>query len=194
MSNFVKEESGVTLFVTQTEAQILINWVEQLLELLGEGDFFHHYDTNDPLAQMLTVPTEIAAPEDPVLKRLLPNAYSDPEAASDFRRFTEPEIRGNKQRILRRVRQQLSIIVDYSIDTGVENSSDFGIDSITGIDPDIWLLALNDLRLALGVRLDVDSESYEKFDLLPDEDPIKPTFAVYFWLGWLQENLLSVLG
>ena len=194
MSNFVKEESGVTLFVTQTEAQILINLVEQLLELLGEGDFFHHYDTNDPLAQMLTVPTEIAAPEDPVLKRLLPNAYSDPEAASDFRRFTEPEIRGNKQRILRRVRQQLSIIVDYSIDTGVENSSDFGIDSITGIDPDIWLLALNDLRLALGVRLDFDSESYEKFDLLPDEDPIKPTFAVYFWLGWLQENLLSVLG
>ncbi len=194
MSNFVKEDSGVTLFVTQTEAQILINLVEQLLELLGEGDFFHHYDTNDPLAQMLTVPTEIAAPEDPVLKRLLPNAYSDPEAASDFRRFTEPEIRGNKQRILRRVRQQLSIIVDYSIDTGVENSSDFGIDSITGIDPDIWLLALNDLRLALGVRLDVDSESYEKFDLLPDEDPIKPTFAVYFWLGWLQENLLSVLG
>ena len=194
MSNFVKEDSGVTLFVTQTEAQILINLVEQLLELLGEGDFFHHYDTNDPLAQMLTVPTEIAAPEDPVLKRLLPNAYSDPEAASDFRRFTEPEIRGNKQRILRRVRQQLSIVVDYSIDTGVENSSDFGIDSITGIDPDIWLLALNDLRLALGVRLDVDSESYEKFDLLPDEDPIKPTFAVYFWLGWLQENLLSVLG
>ena len=194
MSNFVKEESGVTLFVTQTEAQILINLVEQLLELLGEGDFFHHYDTNDPLAQMLTVPTEIAAPEDPVLKRLLPNAYSDPEAASDFRRFTEPEIRGNKQRILRRVRQQLSIVVDYSIDTGVENSSEFGIDSITGIDPDIWLLALNDLRLALGVRLDVDSESYEKFDLLPDEDPIKPTFAVYFWLGWLQENLLSVLG
>ena len=194
MSNFVKEDSGVTLFVTQTEAQILINLVEQLLELLGEGDFFHHYDTNDPLAQMLTVPTEIAAPEDPVLKRLLPNAYSDPEAASDFRRFTEPEIRGNKQRILRRVRQQLSIVVDYSIDTGVENSSEFGIDSITGIDPDIWLLALNDLRLALGVRLDVDSESYEKFDLLPDEDPIKPTFAVYFWLGWLQENLLSVLG
>ena len=194
MSNFVKEDSGVTLFVTQTEAQILINLVEQLLELLGEGDFFHHYDTNDPLAQMLTVPTEIAAPEDPVLKRLLPNAYSDPEAASDFRRFTEPEIRGNKQRILRRVRQQLSIIVDYSIDTGVENSSDFGIDSITGIDPDIWLLALNDLRLALGVRLDFDSESYEKFDLLPDEDPIKPTFAVYFWLGWLQENLPSVLG
>lgn len=194
MSNFVKEDSGVTLFVTQTEAQILINLVEQLLELLGEGDFFHHYDTNDPLAQMLTVPTEIAAPEDPVLKRLLPNAYSDPEAASDFRRFTEPEIRGNKERILRRVRQQLSIVVDYSIDTGVENSSDFGIDSITGIDPDIWLLALNDLRLALGVRLDVDSESYEKFDLLPDEDPIKPTFAVYFWLGWLQENLLSVLG
>ncbi|MEI6649699.1 MAG: DUF2017 domain-containing protein [Actinomycetes bacterium] len=194
MSNFVQEEAGITLFLTQSEAQILINLVEQLLELLGEGDFFHHYDTTNPLAQMLAVPKEIETPEDPVLKRLLPNAYSDPEAASDFRRYTEPEIRGSKQRILRRVRQQLTIVVDYSIDTGIENNPVNGAASISGIDPDIWLLALNDLRLALAVRLDVDGDSYENFDLLPDEDPLKPTFAVYFWLGWLQENLLSVLG
>jgi len=41
--------------------------------------------------------------------------------------------------------------------------------------------------------LDVHADSFEVFELLPDEDPDKPVFAVYFWLGWLQEKLLGVL-
>ena len=45
MSNFEKMGDGYSLALTQDEAHILINLVEQLLELLGEGDFFHHYDT-----------------------------------------------------------------------------------------------------------------------------------------------------
>ena len=96
MSNFEKLGDGYSLALTQDEAHILINLVEQLLELLGEGDFFHHYDSSDPLAQLMAMPEEIATPDDPVLMRLLPNAYSDPEAASDFRRYTEPALRGSK--------------------------------------------------------------------------------------------------
>ena len=61
------------------------------------------------------------------------------------------------------------------------------------LDADTWLIALNDLRIALSVRLEIDSESFEKFELLPDEDPQKSVYAVYFWLGWLQENLLTAL-
>ena len=182
MSNFEKVGSGYSLDLTLDEAQILINLVEQLLELLGEGDFFHHYDSSDPLAQLLAMPSEIVTPDDPVLLRLLPNAYADPEAASDFRRYTEPQLRGSKQRNLRLVREQLTVLVD-------ENQG--GV--IEELDADIWLKAINDLRIALSIRLEINEESFETFEMLPDEDPQKSVYAVYFWLGWLQENLLGLL-
>ena len=105
MSKFERINGSLTLDLALDEAHILINLVEQLLELLGEGDFFHHYDSKDPLAQLLAMPTEIETPEDPVLLRLLPNAYADPEASLDFRRFTEPQLRGSKQRNLRLMRE-----------------------------------------------------------------------------------------
>jgi hypothetical protein len=182
MSNFEKVGDGYSLDLTLDEAQILINLVEQLLELLGEGDFFHHYDSSDPLAQLLAMPSEIVTPDDPVLLRLLPNAYADPEAASDFRRYTEPQLRGAKQKNLRLVREQLTVLVD-------ENSGGL----IEDIEANVWLKALNDLRIALSIRLEISETSFETFELLPDEDPQKAVYAVYFWLGWLQENLLELL-
>lgn len=182
MSKFEKISGSLTLDLTLDEAHILINLVEQLLELLGEGDFFHHYDSSDPLAQLLAMPQEIEAPEDPVLLRLLPNAYSDPEAALDFRRFTEPQLRGSKQRNLRLMREQLTILVDENHGGVIEN-----------IDDGLWLRGLNDLRIALSIRLNIDEKSFEKYELMPDEDEQKSIYAVYFWLGWLQENLLSTI-
>ena len=185
MSNFEKVGEGYSLDLTLDEAQILINLVEQLLELLGEGDFFHHYDSNnldDLLAQLLAMPSEIVTPDDPVLLRLLPNAYADPEAASDFRRYTEPQLRGSKQRNLRLVREQLTVLVDENHGGVIEE-----------LDADIWLKAINDLRIALSIRLEITEDSFETFELLPDEDPQKSVYAVYFWLGWLQENLLGLL-
>ena len=180
MSNFERVGDGFSLDLTLDEAHILINLAEQLLELLGEGDFFHHYDSSDPLAQLLTMPSEILTPDDPVLLRLLPNAYADPEAASDFRRYTEPALRSSKQRNLRIIREELTILVDENHGGIIEN-----------LDGDIWLTALNDLRIALSVRLEIDENSFEKFELLPETDPQKSVYAVYFWLGWLQENLLN---
>ena len=182
MSNFEKVGEGYSLDLTLDEAQILINLVEQLLELLGEGDFFHHYDSSDPLAQLLAMPSEIVTPDDPVLLRLLPNAYADPEAASDFRRYTEPQLRGAKQRNLRLVREQLTVLVDENVGGVIEE-----------VDADICLKAINDLRIALSIRLEINENSFETFELLPDEDPQKPVYAVYFWLGWLQESLLGLL-
>jgi hypothetical protein len=55
---------------------------------------------------------------------------------------------------------------------------------------DAWLTAINDLRLALGVTLDVTEEQVEP-------DPDSPDFAdwiVYFYLSFLQGELLDVLA
>jgi hypothetical protein len=186
MSAFNREEGHYSLDLTLDEAHILINLVEQLLELLGEGDFNHHYEESDPFAQLMSqlkaVPDEVVVPDDPVLLRLLPNAYADPEAAADFRRYTEPTLRGKKKRVLEEVRKALEVIVDADTSGVVED-----------LDSDIWMMAINDLRLALGVRLEITPESFEAFEALPDSDPQKAIYAVYFWLGWLQESLLNLL-
>jgi len=187
MSEFVRDGDLLSLDLTLDEAQILINMVEQLLELLGEGNFNHHYDESDPLARLMSelkaAPDEILTPEDPVLLRLLPNAYSDPEAASDFRRYTEPTLRGRKERALQQVREALEEIVD-------ENRNGM----VKELDGDIWLMAINDLRIALSVRLEITADSFEYFETLPDSDPQKSIYAVYFWLGWLQTSLLNVIS
>ena len=183
MSQFSRTDGLYSLTLSIDEAHVLINLVEQLLELLGEGDFAHHYDQNDPFAQLMAMQQERTTPEDPVLKRLLPNAYADPEAADDFRRYTEPALRLNKQSALRSIREALTILVDAEADGIIEE-----------LDPHLWLKSMNDLRLALSIRLEIGAESFEKFENMPDEDPQKGIYAVYFWLGWLQENLLELLA
>lgn len=186
MSAFARDGESYSLDITIDEAHILINLVEQLLELLGEGDFNHRYDEGDPLAQLIAqlkaAPEEVTVPEDPVLLRLLPSAYADPEAASDFRRYTEPTLRGKKKRSLLEVRGAVAILADAGRGG-----------TIADLDAEIWLLAMNDLRLALSVRLEVHPESFEIFESLPESDPQKAIYAVYFWLGWLQESLLGLL-
>jgi hypothetical protein len=81
------------------------------------------------------------------------------------------------------LREQLVFPVDHELP-----KADISIS-----DAQQWLLALNDLRLALSVRLEVDTDTFEKFELMPDSEPKKSLLAVYFWLGGIQEKLLDHL-
>ena len=177
----------LTVALSNDELHILINLVEQLLELLGERNFAHHYQSDDPFAQLMAVQLmnmePLSAPEDPVLNRLLPNAYADPEAADEFRKYTEPRLRQIKQQHLMYLREQLVFPVDHELP-----KADIAI-----TDAQQWLIAVNDVRLALAVRLNVNPESFERFENLPDTDPQKSLFAVYFWLGGIQEKLIEHL-
>ena len=56
-----------------------------------------------------------------------------------------------------------------------------------------WLGGLNDIRLALGVRLKIENSNYEHLELLSPDDPLRGVYAVYSWLGWLQGTLLEAL-
>ena len=49
------------------------------------------------------------------------------------------------------------------------------------------------MRLALGVRLKVDQHSHDDLELLAPDDPMRAVYAVYTWLGWLQETLVNAL-
>jgi hypothetical protein len=37
------------------------------------------------------------------------------------------------------------------------------------------------------------SDLHKKYELMTDSDPMKAVYAVYSWLGWLQQTLLELL-
>lgn len=56
-----------------------------------------------------------------------------------------------------------------------------------------WLGALNDLRLTIGIRLEVTEDDEEGLYQLPDSDERKPLVMAYLWLGAMQESLLEAM-
>ena len=161
----------------ESEKEVLLNLIEQLIELLAERVDHGH---EDPLAAMVGITSHDSLPDDEVLRRLLPNAYADEVQSSEFRRYTESTLRGKKQAHAMSMRMHLK-------------SSDDGIVDLDHDNANAWLGALNDIRLALGVRLKVEENSSEQLELLPPDDPMRGVYAVYTWLGWMQESLLEAL-
>ena len=132
------------------------------------------------LEAMLGMSGTAQAPEDPALARLLPDAYrDDPDAAGEFRRFTEQSLRSAKQESARIVLDTLP--------------ADGGPVKLSGEQAQSWLRALNDVRLALGVRLGVTEEFEEQWQELDPVDPRSAAFEVYAWLGGVQESLVQAL-
>ena len=162
---------------SESEREVLINLVEQIIELLGERTDNH---VDDPLAAMVGITTHDSPPEDEVLLRLLPNAYADQVDAAEFRRYTESTLRAKKYGQSMSMRITLKSAIDGIIEVDHDGAND-------------WLGAMNDIRLALGVRLKVEQTSHEELELLAPDDPMRGVYAVYSWLGWLQESLIVAL-
>ena len=121
------------------------------------------------------------APEDPVLARLLPDAYQDdPEAAGEFRKYTESSLREAKK-----------YFAQTLLDTLPPNG---GRVKLTGDQARDWLRALNDVRLMFGVRLEVTEDFEDQLAALSPEDPKVAAFEVYGWLGAVQESLVQALA
>ncbi|MGZ4548489.1 MAG: DUF2017 family protein [Blastococcus sp.] len=114
---------------------------------------------------------------DPVLERLLPEGHrGDQAAAADYRELTEASLRSGKADDLAMVRATLP-------DGGGE----------VRLDPDqaaAWLRTTNDLRLALGIRLEITDDTEPPEEFADDEDQ---QLAVYYWLTALQGSLVDAL-
>lgn len=170
------DNSYLAMF-SESEREVLTNLVQQIIELLAER-VDHHND--DPLAAMVGITVHDTPPEDEVLLRLLPNAYADQVDASEFRRYTESTLRQKKQAHAMAMRMHLQEATNGEIELDHDGAN-------------AWLGAMNDVRLALGVRLKVEENSHEDLELLAPDDPMRAVYAVYSWLGWLQESLISAL-
>ncbi len=188
---------GARAWLAAAEAALLRNLVGQIMALVdpGSGDPEGESDPGDrgsegghdlpddlaALEAMLHEPGAAQAPEDPVLARLLPDAYrDDPEAAGEFRQYTEPALRSAKHQV---AQQMLDTLPEAG--GRIQLSRDQALS---------WLKALNDVRLALGVRLGITEEFEEQWARLKPDDPQWTAFEVYAWLGAVQESLVQALN
>jgi hypothetical protein len=176
-----KRRKTVIVSFAEHEADILANLLRNLVELLYDGMPPRASESSDPLAALLDNDGPTSPPEDVVLQRLLPDAYKeDDQAAAEFRRFTERGLRDGKVSDAKRVLAALE--ESSAVDDGI---------TLEPIDQVSWLRALNDLRLAIGTRLDIKEEDdYGVWEKLPDDDPRRLTYDLYDWLGYLQSALL----
>jgi hypothetical protein len=177
---------GARAWLGAAEASLLRNLVGQIMTLV-EPEAREPKDPKGPpddlaeLEAMLYPPGAAQAPDDPVLARLLPDAYSDdPEASGEFRKYTEPALRSAKYEVARQM-----------LDTLPEAG---GRIQLTKEQALAWLKALNDVRLALGVRLGVTEDFEEQWGRLKPDDPQWAAYEVYAWLGAVQESLVQALA
>jgi len=170
----ISAQRGAVVITLAPEVRAVVNaLVGETIAVLGPVP-------DDPLAAALdTSPVE--RPDDPVLRRLLPDGYGaevdDGAAAGEFRRLTDGDLRAAKRADAQRV---LATIADPTL----------SID-----DAEAWTRALNDVRLALGARmgLDHDGDAEQRRNAAEERGVGDPLLDVYELLAYLQTLLIDVL-
>lgn len=173
------------------EADLLRSLASQLVELL-RNERAVPATGGDPLEALLDFSGPTEEPEDPVLARLFPTAYpEDPEAAGDFRRFTEGTLRDGKA-------DAAVAVIDGLEEAGLPPELteeglviDVELDEATA---ETWLRSFTDIRLALATRLEVEEGDEEYWESLPEDDPRGQAHDIYLWMGYLQETLVDALS
>ena len=192
MSRFARARGKLQLHLDGTELELFTRSVNELLDLLddGSGGEVDADDEDDPFAvweaSFGTQPgiedDFVDEDRDPVMERLFPRAYpDDPEAASDFARFTDAAQRQDK------IDAACTVLDDL-------DTMHSGVAKIHAENVDAWLKTLNNLRLVLSVMLGISDEvSSAEAAERPDEDPRSWLYSYYGWLGWMLESLLEAV-
>ncbi|HEY2832850.1 MAG TPA: DUF2017 domain-containing protein [Sporichthyaceae bacterium] len=183
MSGRIKRERGGSVVITLApgEAEVIRGAFGDLLEL-----FDSHAAATSPAQEIAPglrdpfgSPGSDVPPDDPALARLLPDAYpDDPAAAAEYRRFTENDLMAGK-------RANIAVLL-----AGLDQIGPDGRLQVPAARVPAWLVALNDLRLTLGTRLEIEEDYEAAIAALADDDPRLPAYALYEWLTWLQDSLI----
>ena len=196
LAGFRASGGGATARFAAAQAAIIRSLVSQVAELVGGEAAAAAPDPSGApgpgaagadqaallaLAAQLGVTDTTELPDDPILARLLPDAYADdPQAAGEFRRYTEIGLRSGKVAAAQTVLDTLP--------------ASGGRVRLSLTDAQAWLRALNDVRLSLGVVLGVTDDFDDTVGELTADDPRAAYVGVYQWLAYLQESLVDALG
>ena len=176
MTRIRRKRDLIEVSVSAADADVVASLGPQVAAMLRTED---PAQAVDPLEAMVGMSTEaVPPPDDPALQRLLPDAYADDTLAGEFRRLTDGELRQTKSAALE------ALVHDIAGEGPVR---------LTAERAETWLQALNDIRLVLGVRLDVREDMAEIVDSLTPGDPRLPLMFAYERLTWLQDALIEAL-
>ncbi|MBB4933687.1 hypothetical protein F4561_004507 [Lipingzhangella halophila] len=165
-------DGGVTVKLDAEEVAVLRSMANLVLELVEPPP------PKDEFAELVGIGTNEQKSDDPVLARLFPDAYNDDnEAAGDFRRYTEDSLREGKRANAETLLGSLP--------------ESKGRITLGPDDAHAWMKSLNDIRLALGTRLEVSEEGSGSF--ARGNDSGSAALHLYDWLGALQESLVETL-
>ncbi|MDQ4502084.1 DUF2017 domain-containing protein [Sinomonas sp. ASV322] len=178
---FTYGRRGISGRFEDAERELLRGLFRDVVALLEPDDA----PDEDPLAALVGISPDAAEPEDPALKRLLPNVSTDDDEASrEFRRFTERSLRESKAGALR------------AAALGLE-SRDMLLDEAAAAH---WATALTDVRLVLAERLGIHTEEdaeriHEVTDWsdVEDDDVDAYLALVYNFVTWLQTTLVDAM-
>ncbi|HUX71809.1 MAG TPA: DUF2017 domain-containing protein [Cellulomonadaceae bacterium] len=201
MRPFAAVAQGYRAVLDPVERQVIASIVAEVVELLGA-----ELDTAPPgpeetglLARALA-PERASVPDDPAVRRLLPDASrDDPEVSEEFRRLTEGDLRDTKVRRLVafwRLLQAGGGTRGDRLELARDDASDLAA-------------TLTDVRLVLADRLGLsDDEQVEAlYTELEGDEPDRSTDpeavedaqrrrflgSVYTLLTYLQESLLTAM-
>jgi hypothetical protein len=173
-----RRRGGITATFEIAEAHLLANLSGQVVELLRDRNGPDESDA-DPLAAQLGMGGPSLPPEDPVLQRLLPDAYrDDPDDAGEFRRFTERSLTSAK---VLNAETLIGSLVDGGLTFGEMPSEDDDPVEVELDDDEVqaWLRALTEEDTELVAQ--------------SDDEAVSAMSDIFEWLGFVQETLISAL-
>lgn len=180
-----RRRGGIHAELPPYAASLIASLARQLVELLSDGEVVDPPGV-DPLEAMLDFDSPRDAPDDPALRRLLPDGHrDDEEAAAEFRRFTERSLREGKVADALVVLDSLGDVSDDDVE-----DVEFELDPAGARS---WLRCLTDMRLTLAERLGVTADDEAYWESLPPDDSRLPVYEIYGWLGYLLESLLDAV-
>jgi hypothetical protein len=149
---------------------------------LGAGEASLLGGLADELRPLLT--GEAASTDlDPIRERLFPRAYSDP-TEDDAEDEWQLAVHGD----LVRERVEALDTLTRAV-AGADKRRSQRVVRLSLADTERWLTALNDARLALGVRLGITEDL--DYDAIPDDE--RGAYEIYGWLTYLQGELVETL-
>jgi hypothetical protein len=169
MTPFSTNSDGtVTAGFVDTEVALLAMLSDQLIGVLDE---LGAPSEDDPLPG-LVVGGSSAVSDDPVLARLLPNAYPDESMSQEFRELTERGLAGRK------IANARTVMATAGPETRLDPAASLA-----------WLRCLTDIRLAIAARLGIEDDD----SVVEESEETDAMLEVYDWLGGVQDSLVRAL-